>query len=343
METQAKNSANSVLEALLTDLPERSRDVIVSRFGIGKDERETLESIGKRYGITRERVRQIEADALKNIRSKRGSVSNLLASLENFIRGRGGVVNESDLVVEFAREHLSAEENGRRWSGLGQLLLTIGDQFKKAPTTETVQARWYLDQQSLNLQESVVGNVVSELKKRKEVVDENTLVSLASQSHPNLHKRVILNYLACTNVIAQNVFGQWGLTQWGEVTPRGVKDKAYLVIKQEGRPLHFREVAEFINRHGFSVRPALAQTVHNELIKDSRFILVGRGLYALAEWGYKEGTVKDVIERVLQKHGPMNKEEIVKTVLEERFVKPSTIILNLNGFSKNEDGKYTLV
>src|SRR3989344_6587171 len=83
-----------LLSQLLKDLPERSRDVIISRFGIGRKHSETLESIGKRYSITRERVRQIEADALKTIRARESVLRPAFDALGNYIRARGGVVEE---------------------------------------------------------------------------------------------------------------------------------------------------------------------------------------------------------------------------------------------------------
>jgi hypothetical protein len=84
-------------------------------------------------------------------------------------------------------------------------------------------------------------------------------------------------------------------------------------------------------------------TTHNELIKDDRFVLVGRGLYALAEWGYVSGVVRDVIRKVLNKYGPMTREEIFNKVMKERYVKENTVLVNLQNstyFKKDADGKY---
>jgi hypothetical protein len=75
-------------------------------------------------------------------------------------------------------------------------------------------------------------------------------------------------------------------------------------------------------------------------------VLVGRGLYALSEWGYMSGIVKDVIRKILEKHGPLTKEEIVQKVLNERYVKENTILVNLQNpkhFRKDKEGKYSFV
>ena len=92
-------------------------------------------------------------------------------------------------------------------------------------------------------------------------------------------------------------------------------------------------------------RKAHIATTHNELIKDKRFVLVGRGLYALAEWGYSAGVVKDVLRDILEKHGPLTREEIIDKVRKERYVKDNTIIVNLqdpNLFKRLSNGAYML-
>jgi len=136
------------------------------------------------------------------------------------------------------------------------------------------------------------------------------------------------------------------LAHWPEINPRGAKDKAYVVLKQHGRPLHFREVTDLINQAGLGSSLAQAQTVHNELIKDPRFILVGRGIYALRDWGYQPGTIKDVISSILNENGSLAKDEIVKKVMEKRIAKPNTILINLQNkeyFAKDGQGRYFLV
>jgi RNA polymerase primary sigma factor len=58
------------LQELLDDLPPRERTVLFERFGLGSEAPKTLDSIGQRMGVTRERVRQIEAAALQKLRRR---------------------------------------------------------------------------------------------------------------------------------------------------------------------------------------------------------------------------------------------------------------------------------
>src|SRR6185369_7386263 len=147
----------------------------------------------------------------------------------------------------------------------------------------------------------------------------------------DLPDQVILNFLDLANEVEKNVFDQWGLSTWKEITPKDVGDKAYLVMKNHGKPEHYSAITEMINKAEFDGRTAYKETVHNELIKDKRFILIGRGIYALSEWGYKPGVVSDVITEVLKESGhPMTKEKIIEEVLKRRMVKKNTILVGLS-------------
>jgi predicted Zn-ribbon and HTH transcriptional regulator len=150
------------------------------------------------------------------------------------------------------------------------------------------------------------------------------------------NKQELFDFLSVAKEVRQNVFGKWGLVGWSDIKPRGTREKAYLVLKTTGKPLHFREIASLIDTYGLKSSKkshSHPQTVHNELIKDNRFVLVGRGTYALSEWGYKKGTVKEVLEEILRKSAtPLSREEVLTQILKVRQVKKSTVIINLNTF-----------
>jgi len=100
-----------------------------------------------------------------------------------------------------------------------------------------------------------------------------------------------------------------------------------------------------INRNNLDHKTAQVETVHNELIKDERFILIGRGIYALSDWGYEAGTVTDIITGLLKNSGSLSREEILERVLEKRMIKENTVLINLQNkkvFAKNDDDRYVL-
>ena len=162
-----------------------------------------------------------------------------------------------------------------------------------------------------------------------------------------LNEKSILNFLDVAHKIEKNVFGQLGLIHWKQIIPRDVGDKAYLVLKQHGKPEHYSVITELINKAKFDNRTAYKETVHNELIKDPRFILIGRGIYALNEWGYKPGVVSDVIKEIMQEAGkPLSRDKIIEEVLKRRQVKRNTILVGLSNkklFKKVERNLYALV
>jgi len=143
-----------------------------------------------------------------------------------------------------------------------------------------------------------------------------------------------------------HLHGRWGLTKWPMVNPKNIRDKIYVILHDANKPMHFSEIAEAIKKSDFRRKDVTTQAIHNELIKDKRFVLIGRGIYALREWGYKQGTVADVITDVLKKEGgPLHRDEIVKRVLKSRQVKETTILLNLQGkpqFKRVAKATYTL-
>ncbi|MDO8500016.1 MAG: HTH domain-containing protein [bacterium] len=316
-------------QKILRFLPnKRLRDVMERRYGLASGKKETLEAIGKSYGITRERVRQIEEDSLRRLRvpSVVQAVEPLYASLNKHMEEHGGVVEEKKLLNSVAEPKLHPHVS---------FLLTLSDGFNRKAEDSRFHTRWYTKNEALKLTEAIVEKTVGEIDGIKKPISGQQLFTILRN-----HAKATLgdspsadtldSYLSISKLVAQNPYGEFGLRDWATINPSGVRDKAYVVLAKTGEPLHFRAVAQAIDKAGWSKKKAHPQTVHNELIKDSRFVLVGRGLYALKEWGYEPGTVVDVVVSVL-KHAarPLPKEEIVRRVLEKRRVKENTVLLNL--------------
>lgn len=330
---------------ILNKLPSRRmKDVVVKRFGLKGGRGFTLEAVGKEYKITRERVRQIEVDALKHLRKEENQVElkPLLKSVEEHLKNYGGVAAEHVLLPG-----LSTSEHYPHIL----LLLEIAKPFQSFPETDNLHTRWAVDKNASALAERVIISLVQELEGAKNPVSKEKLLDIASEQASkilgqNAPDGVLNSYLACSKQIRANPYGEFGLVSWPAISPRGIKDKAHEVLARSGRPMHFRDVAKAIDDVRWTRKKAHPQTVHNELIKDKRFVLVGRGLYALKEWGYEPGVVRDILVSVLkQANKPLSREEIVKLVLEKRMVKAPTVFLNLQNktlFKKTDEGKFTL-
>jgi len=325
---------------LLSALTKRAQDVIVSRYGLGaKPTKMTLDSIGKKYNITRERVRQIENHSLTAIRKSKvyKEAEPVFAELKGLVVELGGIVSEHDLL-----RHLSKEPGLQNHI---HFLLVAGEEFKKEKEGEEFKHRWHVDQELARKIEDALRKLYSKLSD-DELIFEADIISSFLEEVKDLNEKykdeeIIKRWLSISHKIGKNPLGEWGRADSPNVNVKGMRDYAFLVIRKHGSPIHFKEVAKAITQY-FDKKAHVA-TTHNELIKDPRFVLVGRGLYALSEWGYMSGVVKDVIQKILEKEGPLTKEEIIKKVLKERYVKENTILVNLQNpkfFKKDKEGRY---
>jgi len=338
--THPREAVSAALKSLSSS---RVREVLERRFGLRGKEPETLESIGHSFRVTRERIRQIEAEGLRQL-GKPAIVATLapvVGAIDEHFEGHGRVFEEGRILNSMAEP---------RFHNHAYFLLTVAEPFTPKPEDETWHDRWYTKDEALQGAESIIARTVEELGGVKKPIPAAELFRiLKAQAKAVLgtvpNPDTLESYLSISKLIKQNPYGEFGLVSWPSIKPRGVKDKAYAVLAKSGKPMHFREVAGAISKSGWSVKRAHPQTVHNELIKDPRFVLVGRGLYALTEWGFEPGTVSDVIAGVLKAaKKPLLKEEIAKRVLGKRFVKPNTIFLNLQnkGLFRRTDEGYAL-
>lgn len=329
-----------IVKRLVSSLPDRAREVVIYRYGLGKDtKRMTLDAIGKLYGITRERVRQIENYALVNIRKSEEyrEEKAAFAEMENLLHSLGGIVVEDDFLG-----HVSKDQSLQNHV---YFLLVVGEPFRKIKEDEEFRHRWHVNEDLSKKVEEALRKLYTSLS-NEELLPESEMISkfiehLGDISEKYKNQEVVKRWLAISKAIGMNPLGDWGVSHSPNIKTKGMRDYAFLVIRKHGSPIHFRDVAKQITTM-FNKKAHVA-TTHNELIKDPRFVLVGRGLYALAEWGYAPGVVRDVIRSVLEKNGPLSKEEVIDKVMKERYVKENTIVVNLQNpryFKRNSDGKY---
>lgn len=318
-----------ICRTLLKNLSQKQKEIIFCRFGLKSGKRETLALIGKKFNITRERVRQIEKEGIGNIKIKSKESQKIFQYFLKEFKKYGGLKKESILL-----EQLGGKKNKPQV----YFLLTLGQNFKRYKESTDFYSLWATNQSSLILAKKVIDFFLNKFKKAKKPLILKELGSFPGQ---NLKTDFLISCLEISKKIQQNKDGFLGLKDWPEINPRGVKDRAYLVLKESNAPLHFNQVACLIGEN------ALPQTVHNELIKDQRFVLVGRGIYGLKDWGYYPGDVKTIIFKSLEEtKKPLAKEEVLEKVLKQRIVKKSTVLLNLNNkkyFLKTNEGKYKIV
>lgn len=327
-ESAAIDLQSAVRDILNTVEREREREIIARRFGL-YDRKETLEQIGELLGITRERVRQLEKAIMIRLRlAAEDSLPHIQTIEKQLIRhlhDLGRVAKIQDLTVRLVpgnddsvRAHVAfiaeiaprltvVEENDRYHHAVG---------IKEHGDSDTIKRH--------------VDAIVGTVKKHGEPLTVEELHARVDHDHPS-HVRA----LASISKDLASLKEKWGLTRWPTVNPKNIRDKIYVILQENGKPMHFSDIAKAIKSSEFRRKDVTTQAIHNELIKDGRFVLIGRGIYALKEWGYSKGTVADIITDILKKEGgPLHRDEIVKRVLKHRQVKETTILLNLQGKSR---------
>ena len=332
-----------VTKKITAHLQDRASDVIMNRFGLTVDaERKTLEEIGKKYGITRERVRQIEDAALNSIKKSEAYKGEqaIFDELKQLIHSLGSIVGEHDL--------LSHVSNDKATQNHIHFYLVLGDAFTKHREDDHFHSRWSVDAEIAEKVHDSLKKLYAGLKDEDLISETEMIKSFFDQMKDVAEKykndEIAKRWLSMSKKVSKNPLGEWGKSTSPNIHTRGVKDYAFLVMRRHGSPMHFREVADAISKT-FGRKTHYA-TCHNELIKDKRFVLVGRGMYALADWGYKTGIAREVIRDILKREGPMTKEDIVEKVMKERYFKKNTILVNIQNpkfFKKNKTGLYTLV
>lgn len=330
-QVMANINLSEVIEEMFLVLTNKEKDVIIQRFSLDNKPRRTLESIGQKFSVTRERIRQIEKIALGKLRRTIQTTKlNIINEIANqILEENGGVILEDKIVSRILTE-INSSENIE--GHIVKLALSINPNLIKTEKTNTFHPFWRNKEVQLKTINSLTSAAIKTLKKKKDVMSESKLIvqirQLLSDKLENVIDAMIVAAIETDNRLKRTEDG-FGLMSWRHINPRSIRDKAYIILKKEKKPLHFIEIANKISQAGFDKKVVTVQAVHNELIRYDQFVLVGRGLYGLKEFGYKRGTVAEIIEDLLRKKSPLSKQEIIEGVLKQRHVKKGTISLNL--------------
>lgn len=341
-----------IVTELLKHVTQKESDVLRRRFGLGQESQETLEKIGQQYQVTRERVRQIERWAIKHLQQSSTTkhvLHDLDVLLQQLLEAHGGLLLEDEL---FQALHTHSTPTAQSRAAISFLLNELMMDKVEPVTQSAYKPFWKLRFHTLEHLPMVIAEAEAVIESsggplNRESLIQQLLQRPAIKAHASeLNETVLESYLQVATTIERNPFGEYGLRSWGSIVPKRMHDKILLVMRKHGKPMHFHEITQKINELGFDKRKAYPPTVHNELILNDEYVLIGRGIYALREWGYQPGVVADVLEAILKQRGePMSRDELVKQVMEQRMVKRNTVHLALTNkqkFQRLEDGRYGL-
>ena len=317
---------HSVVKDILNTIDrERERELISRRFGL-YDRKETLEQIGELLGITRERVRQLEKAVLNKLKSAGHDLPHLKEIEQRLIEELQAAGHT--LRIDHLTERSMKSSDNLDKSHVA-FLSAISPQLDIIDENDTYHHAVTLnDSHVAKIVKEHVNELVTTIKTHGKPEQIGTFHTKSTGHRDEAHTEA----LAWVSKKLATLGDDWGLKKWPTVNPKNIRDKIYVILRDNKNPMHFREISNEIKASDFKRKDVTTQAIHNELIKDKRFVLIGRGIYALNEWGYKRGTVTDVIEEILSKSDePLHRDEIIKRVLERRQVKETTIMLNLQG------------
>lgn len=326
------NSLDQIIDQLLSVLKPRPREIMIRRFGLSGKKPQVLDRIGKDFGVTRERIRQIEKDSFKKLRSsKKSEQFNWLAAKAFEVVNDNGGFCEKETLKAFLVENLDQAKKNQ----LMFILNSYSDLRYNKGTIE-IKGFWYFEKTIKSERIFQIHDfLIKFFRQQRRPLDEKEILDYLKASvwknffQNELAEKKLRMVLVLSRGIGKNIMGHWGIKNWRSISERGTKEKAFLVLKKYRQPYHFSRITDLINKH-WKTKKALPQTVHNELIKDKRFVLVGRGIYGLRDWGFEEGTVREIIIQVLKSNeGSAAKREILERVLEKKRVKKTTVLVNL--------------
>lgn len=325
-------TCSQLIKGLLIGLDGRYRQIIELRYGLTKPEAATLAAIGENYGVTRERIRQLEVLAVKFIKQNlnKGDYPDFIKLVINHLKRLGGVRREAELINDIRMLLGIGEKVSAVFANQVRFLLEISDQIARHTEDKDLYSFWYLTKEDKKRATDFIAKLIKVLKNNEPA--ENYLQEFVS-----------VNFASISKKFAVNAYGDFGLAEQSEIVPKNARDWAYLVLQKTQKPMHFMDIAKVVNSlRNKNFNP---QTIHNELIKDEDFVLVGKGIYALREHGYEPGTAREVIAKLIKKHGPLTSQKVIELVSQERFFKTNTILINLQNrsyFRRLDDGRYSV-
>lgn len=317
-----------LINNLLILLSPKEKHIIENRYSLNEKAHATLEKIGREFGVTRERIRQIEKNALKKL-----SRNVVNTKLHNFNQYGNLIIQKYDNVVleeKIISEILSLVSDPRATDVSAiKLSLELDANLEKVPNT--INFRPYFKLKTIEKKEinNICEKTIAFLSGKSDVENVDVAINaLEKETGKKWSKQFVLSCLELDRrlkVVKKGI----GLATWRHINPRTLKDKILYVLNEIQKPLHYVEIANRISESHFDKKVINVQAVHNELIRDTEFVLIGRGIYALRKWGYEDGTVVEVISSILKEKGPLDREQIIAEVLKRRQVKRITILLNL--------------
>jgi len=318
------------LEKLFALMPERKKeqrekDVLFSRLGINNNGKESLQSIGNKYHITRERIRQIQNQGIKNLRKASQDNPEIFNFINQKIKNLGGILS-----LPTANELFLNPKNQEKEDQKYLHLLLIANPKTKYYKNTSKTAAYFTHKVKKSKVNDLYKKIEKYFKNKKQGENIKELAKILKIDQKTIKEvSLIFNKLGLKDE-------KIGFSKFKDINPKTAESKIDYIFEKYKKPLHFSQIADLIKKEDLSKKNPTTPTIHNELIKHTdKYILIGRGTYGLAKWGYKPGTVKELAQDIIKNSiKKLSRDELIKEILKQRQVKRNTIILNLSALKK---------
>lgn len=325
--TLSEETLKTLIEDFFLILSQTEKEVITRRFSLNDQPKQTLETIGKHFDVTRERIRQIENNALKKLqRNVMNSQIRKIAEIARKVLYENGSVMNTDMLISKILKEMNSDT--QYCGNVVRFALRLDREMSEVRRDKNFDPFYHFTAISTEDIDTAYKAIKKSLQIRKDITSFAAIYKDINEDIP-VSKQTMEAIARSANTILEVNEGHIGLAKWRHINPKSIKDKAVLIFKQVKKPLHFIELANKISEFGDKRKSVTIQAVHNDLIRYDEFVLVGRGMYGLSEWGIPAGTVMDIIAQILKENGPLKRQEIITEVKKLRDVKENTISLNL--------------
>lgn len=354
MPKQPQIPANQLIALLLSRCGnDKAKEIIKKRYGLINGERQTLEEIGESYGITRERIRQIQAKALKNMKHPISVAKKpLLELMEKILFQNGGLLSaeEADIKVPEALGGM-IDDGSSVLDLLCDLELIqscrIGDIVIYSPLFDGVKLDILSEKIIASVKKEDLGldvlSIVKKIELFKKITDDRfdpqSFVFRYCRTDPRIEE-IGLASASPETIFKHYTSGYFAKKSWVVLMKR--------VLEQEQMPLHFTEITNKVNDlMGNSERQVDVRRAHSIMIEDEAFAHSGvNGTYGLTAWGLRKELTPQLIEECMKKAGfPLHWKQIYNYVSKYKNTKPANITTCLETnrlFKKVDTGVYWL-
>ncbi|MFC1625870.1 DNA-directed RNA polymerase subunit alpha C-terminal domain-containing protein [Patescibacteria group bacterium] len=327
----------------------RSMDILKRRYGLGTGEKETLEEIGKSYGVTRERIRQIQKRAVKKIQhpSTKGRLQTI-GLVEEMMYKNGIVLSdyEADSLVPKYFDNTSYDG-----SSFLDLLSDIGwVQKNRIGDVNLYAPKNIISKTNIS---KLTDEIYDFIKNEKKLIPIEVIITHFKEKYYDVVNnanlsQLILRLCRLDPRIEEKLPNKLGLYS-SHPSVRDWRNHMVDILSNENTPLHFTEICEEVNAilRLMGDKRLDVRRVHSILIENVEFSHTGvRGTYGLTKWGLRKEMTPVLVEEILEKSGrPLHWRQIYNYVKKYKDTKEANILAILNSnekFMKHGHGEYVL-